>query len=151
MTWDGVGVASGQVPPAWVIGDVPEVDPVGAAWMLCGGGSEVPPEYQVTGGTPGYWLGDAATGLTWQVYRGDTDPHSYLDISGWTITARLLDAAGTFVADLTVTSISNVKRGITVASLGTGPLRAMIVELRARKPGATTDLLSHAVLAVAAS
>ena len=22
MTWDGVGVASGQVPPAWVIGDV---------------------------------------------------------------------------------------------------------------------------------
>lgn len=146
-----LGVAGDQTPPAWYDENLAALDLTGLAWLYVGGGTGVPVEYQIDGGQAGYWLPGDATKILWQVYRGDSDPMVFLDLTGWTVTARLLDAAGAFVADLVVGTVSATQKSVTISGTGTGARRVMIVEVTARKSGATTDQKSHAVIVVAAS
>lgn len=146
-----LGVAGDETPPAWYDEDLAALDLTGLTWLYVGGGSGVPVEYQVDGGQAGYWLPGTTTTILWHAYRGDRDPMEFLVLTGWTVTARLLDAAGAFVANLTVNTVSTTQKSVTIASTGTGARRVMIVEVLARKPGATTDMKSHAVIVVAAS
>ena len=88
LTYDSQGA-----PVVSAGGDLPEVYPAGAPWMILGGGGGIyQPEY---GGAFGMVNGDAATGLRWgaTVMTASAEDQEQV-VADWSVQAALFTAEG---------------------------------------------------------
>ncbi len=145
----GSGFDVRGLPQIFFQGELPEISPPGAAWMLAGSGGVAFPEY---GYAVGLVVGGPGIGIRWKarvlsVGQGDQE----LDVSGWSVSAALFEADGTPVAALDCSVVDAKNWIIAEPAFSPGPKRAMIVQIVAQKPGLITYLKTPTLLLVAAS
>lgn len=145
LTYDSQGA-----PVVSTDGDLPEVYPAGAAWMILGGGGGIyQPEY---GGAFGMVNGDAATGLRWgaTVMTASAEDQEQV-VADWGVQAALFTAEGQPLGPIAVSLLNAKAWALQMPVLAAGPKRVVIVMVTARKPGVATTLRTPGLILVAAA
>lgn len=144
LTYDSLGN-----PTVSVDGDLPDIYPSGAAWMLLGGGGGTfQAEYN---GAMGWLSGAPTTGLRWGAVIMQAGPEDQVQtVADWTLSAALYEADGTPIYPLACQVVSATEWAISF-SPPSGARRVVIVGVTARKPGVTPTLRTPGLILIAGS
>jgi len=145
----GIGFDVHGVPQVFAQGDLPEISPEGAAWMIAGSGGIAFPEY---GYAVGLVAGGPGVGILWKARvlsagQGDLE----LDVSGWSVSAALFEADGSPVRALDCSVVDSKTWRIAEPVFASGPKRSMVVMVVAKRSDLITYLKTPTLIVVAAS
>lgn len=142
ITYDSLGT-----PTVSVDGELPEIYPSGAPWMVLGGGGGVfQAEYN---GAFGFVSGAPTTGLRWGAVVMEAGPSDQVQaVADWAVTAALFEADGTPIRPLACHVTSSTEWAVEF-SAPAGGRRVVIVSVLARKPGAAGSLRTPGLILVA--
>ncbi len=143
LTYDSLGA-----PVVSAGGDLPEVYPAGAPWMILGGGGGT---YQAEyDGAFGMLSGDAASGLRWgaTIMTAAAEDQEQV-VAGWSVQAGLFTAEGQPLGPLAVSLANEKSWAIEMPAIAPGPKRIIIVMVTCRKPGLATTLRTPGLFLVA--